>query len=85
MKTIQYGIDKETGCVISRINNKIAIPVLQYNDMKPENNFKTSYELEKFDIFSIINYLNNNIKWTKKISKNIKNIHRQFWGLKLLN
>lgn len=82
MKTIQYGIEDETGLIISRVNNEVAWPILQYQDMMPSNNFKFTYKLEKFSVFSI---MLNNITWTKKISNRIKNIHREFWGFKLLS
>ena len=76
-RTIQYGIDRETGLIVSRVNDEIAVPVLQWESMKPENNFKTSYQLEKFNVFDSIGMI---IKWTRKIPIGLKNIHREFWG-----
>ena len=84
MKTIQYGVDRETGMVISRMGSEIAVPVLQYERMLPENNFKPQYELEKMDIIAIAQCWNN-YKWTKKIPQELKNLHRGFWGMKQLN
>lgn len=83
MKTIMYAIDKKTGHIISRVDSEIAIPVLQYRDMKPENNFQTDYKLEKIPIINIpIGY--SKLKWTCKVPLYIKNKHREFWGMKLL-
>ena len=80
---IQYAVDSETGMVISRIGSEIALPVLQFHKMVPENNFQTVYELEKMDVISIAHCWNQ-YKWTRKIPLGIKNVHRQFWGLKSL-
>jgi len=80
---ITYAYDTETGVVISRVGSQVAIPVLQYADMKPENNFQTNYELEKISVFAIASYWDN-YKWTKKVPVNVKNQHRKFWGMKEL-
>ncbi len=82
-RNIQYAFDTETGMVISRMGSEIAIPVLQFDKMLPENNFQTQYELEKMDV-SAISHCWDNYKWTKKIPQTIKNKHRQFWKLKPL-
>jgi len=50
MRNIQYGIDRDTGLVWSRIGSQVAVPVLQYDKMTPQNNFQTIYELEKMDV-----------------------------------
>ena len=82
-KTIQYAVESETGMVISRIGSEIAIPVLRFDKMLPENNFQTIYELQKMDV-SAISHCWNQYKWTRKITFDLKNRHRQFWGLKPL-
>ena len=82
MKTIKYAIDTYTGLVYSQVGNLIAIPILDYENMKPENNFQTIYYLEKFAAFEA--YKGTNLKWTRKISNDIKNFHRKFWGFKPL-
>lgn len=82
-QTIQYAIDTETGMVISRIGSEIAIPVLQFDKMVPENNFQTIYELEKMDV-NAISHCWFQYKWTRKIPMELKNRHRTFWGLNLL-
>lgn len=82
-KTIQYGIDLETGLIISRYDKELAIPVLDYEHMKPENGFETCcYYLEKVCLNELI-YMD--IKWTRKIPILMKNEHRVFWGMKPIN
>ena len=82
-KTIQYAIDLDLGQVISRVNDRVLIPVLDFEGMKPENNFKTNYDLQEFSIYDISqNWYS--YKWTKKIPIEIKNLHRQKWNMKLL-
>ena len=82
-RNIQYAFETETGMVISRVGSEVCIPVLQFHKMLPEDNFQTIYELEKMDVI-VISHCCNQYKWTRKIPQNIKNEHRQFWGLKLL-
>jgi hypothetical protein len=82
-KNIRYGIDRETGLVWSRVGSQVALPVLQYDKMVPENNFQTQYELEKFDVLEVIGSYGQ-VKWTRKIALHIKNLHRKIWGLKPL-
>lgn len=83
MKAIQYGIDKETCLVWSRVGAKVALPVLQFDRMVPETNFRTVYELEKMDVIEVIGSLRS-VKWTRKVPTAIKNLHRQFWNMKPL-
>jgi hypothetical protein len=79
MKGITYAIDLETGLVWSRFNHgQLAIPVLDFAGMKPENNWEMNFDLQKFNSTSMIGA---NLKWTKKIPIEIKNLHRQFWGM----
>lgn len=83
MRTIQYAIDVETGLVISRVGSELAWPILDYKNMLPENHYAMNYNLEKMHVFtaSSIWYM---LKWTRKIPKEIKNTHREFWGFPLL-
>ncbi len=83
-KCIQYGVDKDTGLVISRVNSEVAIPILDYGAMTPDNNFKMDYHLEKAGVLSLAGYAWNCIKWTRKIPTALKNRHRFFWGMKPL-
>ena len=82
-KTLTYAIDVHSGQIISRIGSEVAIPVLDYEDMTPENNFIAGSTLTKFPVFAIVNVWDN-FEWTRKIPAEIKNIHRQFWGMKPL-
>jgi hypothetical protein len=83
MNAIRYGIDRETGLVWSRVRSQIALPVLQFHKMVPDDNFQTVYELEKMDVIEVIGSLRS-VKWTRKIPAQIKNLHRVFWGMKPL-
>lgn len=80
---IEYAIDTETGLFISRVNSEVAIPILGYDDMTPENNFDGQYHLEKIDVISLSRTWDI-YKWTRKIPFDIKNQHRKFWGKKPL-
>ena len=82
-RTIQYMVDQESGLVWSRVNGEVAIPILDWEGMKPENSFQTNYYLEKYKAFDVIRELNN-LKRTRKIPTALKNIHRKFWGMKPL-
>jgi len=81
-RTIQYAIDRYTGTVFSKVNSEAAIPVLDFENMKPENNYEMNYFLEKFPIYDAYN--GTDLLWTRKIPNVIKNIHREFWGMKPL-
>jgi len=80
-RTIRYGIDCETGLVWSRVGSQVALPVLQYDQMLPENNFQTQYALEKMDVIEVVGSYGL-VQWARIIPTQIKNIHREFWGLK---
>jgi len=81
-RIITYMIDKETGLVFSRVGGEVAVPVLDYKGMTPENNFKTNYYLEKISLFDVYPYCS--LKHTKKVPIELKNRHRKFWGMKTL-
>lgn len=81
-RTIQYAIDKNTGLVFSSVDGKVAIPVLDFEHMKPENNFETKYNLEIFSVYDA--YQGTDLIWTRKIPNSLKNVHREFWGMKPL-
>ncbi len=78
METIQYAIDTETGLIISRVGNELAWPILDFEGMLSENHYAMNYSLEKMHVFaaSSVWYM---LKWTRKIPKETKNIHRKFW------
>ena len=79
--TISYMIDPLTNGVWSRVGSEIAIPVLQFSEMTPENSYATKYKLEKFNAVTIAYHIKDTIR-TKKVPKEIKNGHRAFWGMK---
>ena len=79
-KTITYMISPD-GHIYSRVGSQIAIPVLDFAGMKPENNYVTNYSLEKFEALSCASDINNSIH-TRKIPVEMKNLHRKFWGMK---
>ena len=82
-RTITYMIDRDLDLVWSRVGSEVAIPVVQYDKMTPDNSYAVPLELEKFDVLSIAGHLNNVIH-TRKIPIGIKNLHRKFWGMKPL-
>jgi len=81
MRTIQYAVEKDSGIVISRVGSEICVPVLQFGDMKPENNWRMIYIPEKMPL-SALRGCWDLYKWTRKIPIEIKNQHRKFWGMK---
>ena len=84
MRNITYAIDLDTGLVVSRVGNELAWPILDYEEMSPENNYAMNYHLEKMSVYSAVTYCWSALKWTRKIPVEIKNIHRRFWGFKEL-
>jgi hypothetical protein len=51
--------------------------------MGPHNDFRLDYKLEEFHVFSL-GPVQDQLTWTRKIPTKVKNIHRAFWGFKLL-
>lgn len=82
IKNITYAIHSD-GYVISRVGSDVAWPILDYDGMKPENNFAMKYFLEKMSVHAISREWDS-LKWTKKIPVEVKNYHREFWGFKPL-
>jgi len=81
---ITYAIDQETGLVVSRVESELAWPILDYDNMLPENGYTMNYHLEKMNVLEMAGYTWDLLKWTKKIPVEIKNLHRIFWGMKPL-
>jgi hypothetical protein len=73
----------ESGHVYSQYGNEIALPVLEFKEMNPANDFSAGYHLEKFPLFSLIHEWPS-LAWTKKIPLELKNRHREFWGMSKL-
>ena len=82
-RTIQYMIDRDTDLVWSRVGSEVAIPVVQFDKMTPDNKYAVPMELEKFNAFDVAGQLNIVMR-TRKINVGIKNLHRKFWGMKPL-
>jgi hypothetical protein len=82
-RTITYAIGLDSGYVYSRVGDKVALPIIDYKDMGPENNFALKYHLEAVPVHEIGREWNS-LKWTRKIPTDIKNYHRQFWDMPLL-
>ena len=80
---ITYAEDMDTGLVISRVGSELAWPILQYQEMAPENSFAPSYELEKIALMAVAREWSR-LRWTREIPSSIKNLHREFWGMKPL-
>ena len=83
MRTITYAVDQENGQVFSRVDSEIAVPILDYGKMLPENNFEPTYYLEKVPVLQLVGQWDR-LKWTRKIPVDLKNEHRVFWGMKPL-
>ena len=83
-RTIQYGVDSDTGLVVSRVGSEVAWPVLNYDAMIPDNNFAAHYHLERFALLAVASGIRAAIRWTRNVPISIKNRHREFWGMRLL-
>ena len=76
-RRITYMVDGE-GLVYSRVRNEVAIPVLDFEGMKSENGYEMNYNLERFNIFNVLN----DIRYathTREIPLDIKNAHRKYY------
>lgn len=83
VKRILYLIDTSTGQVVSQVGDEYAWPVLDFENMRPENNFETRYDLQKLPFRDALPGLPYCIH-TRKIPMEIKNQHRQFWEMQIL-
>jgi hypothetical protein len=79
MKNITYGVDSES--FFARVDDRIAFFELDYNNMKPENNFEANYKITDWNIFDYHSSEFNNIRWTKKIPVAIKNMFRKHFDM----
>lgn len=86
---IMYGVD-DSGLVWSRVTDApamgaqcVAVPVLDYLAIGRDGDFSAplTYNLERTGIEALIGSC---LRWTRKIPLHIKNVHRQFWGMKPL-
>ena len=86
-RRIRYCIDEE-GFVYSEMSNREgwAIPVYQFADFGNDGDLtgKIPMELEKFEDSIRHSLPWNTLKFTRKIPVDLKNRHREFWGMKPL-
>lgn len=82
MKNITYGVGNDS--FYSRCGDRVALFELDYNNMKPENNFESSYKITDYNIFDLHSSEFDNIRWTKKIPLSIKNMFRKYFGMQEL-
>lgn len=82
-RTIQYAIHSETGAVISRVGNDVAIDIPQYDGKNWPPTNETKYQLEKIQFITLVPVWDY-YKWTRKIPFDVKNRHRMFHGMKPL-
>lgn len=76
MKNITYAVNKDG--FYARCGDRIAFFELDYKNMKPENNFFEKYTISDCSVFE---FGSQNVRWTKKIPINIKNMFRKHFGL----
>jgi len=76
MKNITYGVDGET--FYARCGDRIAFFELDYQNMKPENNFESTYTIASCPVFQMDM---SSIRFTKKIPLSIKNKFRKHFKL----
>lgn len=91
-RIITYGVEKDTGIVVSRVESEIACPVLNFaaigmgGDGFEPGDFRgpNRWNLERIHIAALGTGWWGSIRWTKKIPLDLKNRHRAFWGFKAL-
>ncbi len=82
-RRIQYGVDRETGFVVSRCGDQVAFAVIDFSDMCPEDGFQIKAHLEVDKAISVLPHMPL-IQWTRKIPTGIKNVHRKIFDMKPL-
>lgn len=84
-RIITYAVDQE-GLVLSRVEDEIAFPVLEYEKIGEGGDFTQpfTYHLEKDTVFGFPQSFWQSLRWTRKIPVALKNKHRAFWGMPLL-
>jgi hypothetical protein len=84
-RTIQYAFHREDGSVISRVGDEVAWPVLDYEAIGRNGDFRgpLKYDLERHPLHRVGREWAV-LVWTKHIPIEIKNAHRAFWGMQPL-
>ena len=83
MKTIKYAIDRNSQSIISRVGSEIAWPHFVHIDKVGFFCKPLTMTLLKQDVLSIGREWDD-LVWTRFIPTEIKNFHRQYWGMKPL-
>lgn len=65
-----YGVHVGTGAVVSRKGSMIAVP---------DGALAARMQLVEVDVYAFKKY--RDVKWTKRIPLEIKNVHREFWKM----
>jgi hypothetical protein len=87
MLIITYAVDLQTGQWWSRVEGhttagkqKVALPVLDYEAIGVGGDFTKplTFHLEAMGIEAL---LHADLRWTRKASVAVKNMHRAFWGM----
>jgi hypothetical protein len=84
-RSIRYGVDQDTGLVVSRVGNEVAWPVLDFEAIGQggdgyapgDFNGPTRYELHKFPAGQGDN---RRVRWTRNVPFEAMTEHRAFWG-----
>ena len=85
MPNIRYAFRREDGLVVSLCGNEFAWPVLDFEAIGKEGDYTQpfQYNLEKIKVLDMgIDFPL--LVWTRFVPANVKNVHREFWGLKPL-
>jgi len=83
-KRIRYGIDEETGIIVSQNlqTGEICWPTIDFSAMIPDDGFAFKWSMgEPLKPLDLAGF---EVHWTRKIPTKYKNIHREYWGMKPL-
>lgn len=91
MRNIQYAFHRDDGSVISRVGSEVAWPVLDFmaigrggGGFEPGNfHGPMNYNLARKSVHGIGREWDR-LVWTKYVPTQLKNLHREFWGMKPL-
>ena len=86
-RTIKYGIDTESGYAVSQVGDEVAFSVVDYDQIDVSvpgwSEKPLPQHLEKTKLWQVAGRIGP-IRWMKNVPLSMKNVHRQFWGLKPL-
>lgn len=83
MRHIQYAFSVDEECLVSRVGNEIAWPVLDYKAIGKGGNYNAplKYDMEKFSVSSIGGRNWDALVWTRFVPTELKNQQRKFWNM----